>query len=215
VEYWLNRYQTLIGIGGALFAASIATRPVWRQLDEMRTQSAVQAYAFLQQLLQIVEIDGRLTWKVKATAGHAIIAEKYAKDIEEPFLLEGLLSELEKQIAALGDVRSELEIAGTNPWGSAVERIARSKVAVEISVLMAAISNSRKDIHLIFTENHPVIIPSKWAGDKTKLSQDARLTSAASSLDMACDDYLQLIESERSRLRPLVTRARDQAFLSA
>jgi hypothetical protein len=38
-EFWLNRYQGLIGALVALGAAFVAVRPVWRQLAEMKRQA--------------------------------------------------------------------------------------------------------------------------------------------------------------------------------
>jgi hypothetical protein len=41
-EFFLNRYQTLLGIGGALAAAIIAAAPVWRQVKLTGMQAALQ-----------------------------------------------------------------------------------------------------------------------------------------------------------------------------
>jgi hypothetical protein len=38
-EFVLYRYQAVLGIGGAVAAAMVAARPVWRQLAEMARQS--------------------------------------------------------------------------------------------------------------------------------------------------------------------------------
>lgn len=54
-EFVLYRYQTIIGIGGAIAAALIAARPVWRQLAEMARQSDGQALEYLRH--RSVELD--------------------------------------------------------------------------------------------------------------------------------------------------------------
>lgn len=54
-EFIIFRYQTLIGIGGAIAGAIIAARPVWQQLKEMARQSDAQTLDYLRQ--RSVELD--------------------------------------------------------------------------------------------------------------------------------------------------------------
>jgi hypothetical protein len=46
-EFFVFRYQTLIGVAAAVFAAALTARPVWRQLTEMRRQSDQQTLDYL------------------------------------------------------------------------------------------------------------------------------------------------------------------------
>jgi len=39
VEFWFNRYQTLIGVAAATVIALISAAPVWAQLRELKKQS--------------------------------------------------------------------------------------------------------------------------------------------------------------------------------
>jgi hypothetical protein len=54
-EFVLYRYQAVLGIGGAVAAAMVAARPVWRQLAEMARQSDGQTLEYLRR--RSVELD--------------------------------------------------------------------------------------------------------------------------------------------------------------
>jgi hypothetical protein len=54
-EFIIFRYQTLIGIAGAILAAFIAARPVWLQLSEMKRQNDGQTLEYLRK--RSVELD--------------------------------------------------------------------------------------------------------------------------------------------------------------
>jgi hypothetical protein len=58
-EFLLYRYQTLIGIGGAIVAALITAQPVWRQFNEMVRQTEGQTLDYLRR--HSVEIDREQT----------------------------------------------------------------------------------------------------------------------------------------------------------
>jgi hypothetical protein len=62
-------WQTLIGAMIALVAALVAVRPVWRQVAEMRIQSAMQTYDHLRSCAIAIERERALTWQAKLEAG--------------------------------------------------------------------------------------------------------------------------------------------------
>jgi len=49
-DYWIERYQTLIAAMIALGVGLWAARPVYRQLVEVRRQSAIQTYEILREI---------------------------------------------------------------------------------------------------------------------------------------------------------------------
>ncbi|MGO9701640.1 MAG: hypothetical protein ACLPX7_20525 [Xanthobacteraceae bacterium] len=71
-EFFIYRYQALIGIGGAIVAALITARPVWRQLAEMARQSDYQTLDFFRK--RSVELDREQTLIYQITSSLDIAA---------------------------------------------------------------------------------------------------------------------------------------------
>lgn len=72
LEYWLNRYQTLIAGLVALSAAYIAVRPVWRQLAEMQRQTMQVRLEFLRR--RSVEVEREVTLIYEVTSSIDLMA---------------------------------------------------------------------------------------------------------------------------------------------
>jgi hypothetical protein len=75
IEFWLERYQTLLGAAAAIGAALIAAAPVKRQLKEMSRQSATSARLALVDTARALEEEydrlgrdshSRRTWVIEA-----------------------------------------------------------------------------------------------------------------------------------------------------
>ncbi|MCC0807551.1 hypothetical protein FPV16_15160 [Methylobacterium sp. W2] len=64
-EFWLNRYQTIIGAGLALVAAWIATIPARGQLLEMSKQSAATARQSALDLVKEIEVELELVKRLR------------------------------------------------------------------------------------------------------------------------------------------------------
>jgi hypothetical protein len=211
IDYWLNRYQTLIGIGGALLAALITARPVWAQLKEMQSVSAVQAYESLRGLQQRVEDDYRLVWELKRLIGRAVVVERNATEAANVAMLRSCMDAAEAAEIEYEKLMHEIERAGTSPWGDHHARQARGEIGVAVARLRAASIGFRQTLQPIFFRYSDQINPPReLVADRKRLSESSELSRAASEADATCDSYLSFINAERLRLRVLVNRAQDR-----
>jgi hypothetical protein len=198
----------LIGIGGALLAALITARPVWAQLKEMQSVSAIQAYESVRGLQQRVEDDYRLVWQLKRLIGGAVVVERNATDAANVAMLKTCMEAAEADESKHEKLMLEIERAGTSPWGDHRARQARGEISVALARLRAASVEFRQILHPIVSRySDQINPPCQLIADRKRLSE---LSRAASEADAACDNYLSILNAERSRLRVLVNRARDR-----
>lgn len=80
VEYWLERYQTLIAAGLAVVAAFWAARPVYLQLGEIRSQVALQTYVTVRDLSIVLEDQRRLMLRTAEVARSSLNWERRLKE---------------------------------------------------------------------------------------------------------------------------------------
>ena len=73
-EFVLFRYQTLIGIAGALIAAWVTARPVWRQLLEMSRQSSQAELTHLRARSIELSNEETLIYKITTSIANTISA---------------------------------------------------------------------------------------------------------------------------------------------
>ncbi len=59
-EFFLNRYQTLLGVAGALVAAGMAAAPVWRQVKLSGMQAALQLQPVIEAMEEEIGDDSRI-----------------------------------------------------------------------------------------------------------------------------------------------------------
>ncbi|MEP0232538.1 MAG: hypothetical protein ABJO97_10980 [Roseibium sp.] len=78
-----SEYQTLTGAGLAIFAAYIAARPAWLQLQKMRLQQDISARSAIVERLKVMEKNGREMEKEIAPLMQEIWRNLY-DDFEEP-----------------------------------------------------------------------------------------------------------------------------------
>ena len=71
-EFVLFRYQTLIGIAGALIAAWLTARPVWKQLLEMTRQSAQAEFTHLRSRSIELNNEEILIYKITSSIDNTI-----------------------------------------------------------------------------------------------------------------------------------------------
>lgn len=109
LEFWTNRYQSLIAAILALVAAFIATRVVRRQL-------AVQTYEMFQRRFENIERDYRLAWKCKREAKLAILFEQNMNELQHPTELVVWQTELANRISEMESLRVESDLNGTKDW---------------------------------------------------------------------------------------------------
>jgi hypothetical protein len=65
-EFFLNRYQTLLGIAGALVAAAIAAAPVWRQVSLSTEQILIAGLPFVNDAIEHNADDRQRLTKISA-----------------------------------------------------------------------------------------------------------------------------------------------------
>jgi hypothetical protein len=215
-EFILFRYQTLIGVFAALGTALIAAEPVWRQLRELRRQSAFQHYEMLRRHKSVVEEDWRLTWEVKREANYATILERNIAD--NPLLapdsaaFKTWVSYIEERRDALSELLRTLEIAGVNKWGDTEALNARGVMLIQITVLRAAVSQAGSLLSGVVARNESMAsqpqprASAMWIAD-TKKIRELTLVDASNQLEKAANNYAALIDKERLRLAPLIANA--------
>jgi hypothetical protein len=66
-EFVLYRYQTFIGIGGAIAAALITVKPVWRQLNEMIRQTEGQTLDYFRRRSAEIDREQTLIYQIASS----------------------------------------------------------------------------------------------------------------------------------------------------
>ena len=71
-DYWIERYQTLIAAMIALGVGLWVTRPVYRQLVEVRRQSAIQTYEILREISATLREEFRVVGELALIGTHLL-----------------------------------------------------------------------------------------------------------------------------------------------
>jgi hypothetical protein len=122
-EFWFNRYQTFVAALIAFAVALFAALPVFRQLQELKRQSATQRFESLRVLMEVIGEERRLTDEAGLAAGAARIFEESvaAGQVQQPRDLNWWLRHhLRERIEALQKLQNEFSAAGARIWGPGV-----------------------------------------------------------------------------------------------
>jgi hypothetical protein len=112
-EFFLNRYQTLLGIAGALAAAFIAAAPVWRQVGLSGMQAALQLQPVIEGMEKEIRSDSDIVLSIGAIERRienlAFLANVGAEEGVGSSIIEHILLEI-RQIGDMIDVALEREM---------------------------------------------------------------------------------------------------------
>jgi hypothetical protein len=152
-EFYLNRYQTLVGIAGALVAAAIAASPVWRQVKLSGMQAALQLQPVIEKMEQeiggdfaLLELVGQIEKKLSTLEFLAGVATEEGVDSTIASHIQKNMLDTDEQI----DLISE---------GKLQHFVARLRLSPETRLLRSSLMESllltRKVLH------RPVPSPTK------------------------------------------------------
>lgn len=137
VEYWLERYQTLIAAGLAVVAAFWAARPVYLQLGEIRSQVALQTYVTVRDLSIVLEDQRRLMLRTAEVARSSLNWERRLKEgnYDRKTILKVTIKIYGTLTDQLEELLREIEKSGVRKWGYDSVREARHKVETTVATL--------------------------------------------------------------------------------
>jgi hypothetical protein len=192
VEFWFNRYQTLLAAIIALVAAYVASKVVWRQL-------AVQTFDTFQRYTELIERDRLLAWRCKREARLSLLFEQNASSISHPSELIAWQSSLIERVITQQKLREEIEAAGTREWSSEAG-LSRGVLVTSLIQLGIDIDSLKHLIDTTLITHASGPIPSQWMVDKQRLKA-ASVKAASEALNNDADTFLKLANPELAKLR--------------
>jgi hypothetical protein len=102
----------------ALGAAFVAVQPVWRQVTEMRKQSAIQTFEYLRSRAIAIEQERALAFHAMRLATRADNTIQLLRSIDEQEGLQDYEDALREMEAAVEALKASFEHAGFERWGS-------------------------------------------------------------------------------------------------
>jgi hypothetical protein len=193
-EFILFRYQTLIGVGGAVAAALIAARPVWRQLSEMVRQNEAQTLEYLRR--RSVELDREQTriYEITSSIDIAMNALFTLANTRQPvrdskLLFGPAVAQYKGAETYLDEMVRKFDLESGPLWGSTTIHDARATAKDDAQRLAVALSRFSTKV----TPNTPMI--------DAELEEIAReLTPLKTSVFDAALIVHQAIVAERARV---------------
>jgi hypothetical protein len=193
VEFLLFRYQTLIGIAGAILAAFIAARPAWHQVLELQTQSRRSSRQKLENDDNHLRRERLAVERILALIRRMVVNEstlRGASKVSTTMVRESILNPSQAESLQLVELRDQFESVTTRRWGSPDVAAARGDVAHQVNVFRAAVS--RWEYELV---KFIVSAPENATRSIQHLHSPA-LTDAAVPVTKACLAYIAAIDAE-------------------
>jgi hypothetical protein len=196
----LLEWQTLIGAMIALAAALVAVRPVWRQVAEMRTQSALQTFEYLRSRSILIEQERALASRAMLEASYVDAILQGLRSTQEQRLLEFRENHLKERIEALQTLDADFQRGGFERWGSLDVVRSRNQLDIAISSLKLALIEILSEVFEMRCSD-----PAQWAVTQAKL-RCLRTPDATSVLVENSQAFLEHANAEAVRLRQRLNR---------
>jgi hypothetical protein len=202
-DYWIERYQTLIAAMIALGVGLWATRPVYRQLVEVRRQSAIQTYEILREISATLREEFRVVGELALIGTHLLGYSKLFETHRATMSLEVLYrtwdDELVKQLEALKRLNREIAVLGSRSHAGASASRARLDMSVKASGAGLSVAKTRREL------------VSAWekARNDASVQQQTVLDFGASPKELSdsCEAFQAELRREEQRIAPLLARA--------
>lgn len=218
-EFWFNRYQTSIAALGALLAALIAARPVWRQLgemreqlSEMRRQSAQQAFPTLRSLgMQFAE-EALIVRNIVLNAHYCLAFEDgLEENIKSPAYAIAHEAEFSVRVEKLEELEAALRECATRSLSNEELQNARDELYRAVINLRCHVIDMRMRMIPILNRFRGSYNEAQWI----RASIGLRNISARVQVDAVVARCIALdtaIREEEATIEPLLARAKATAF---
>ncbi len=201
VEFFLNRYQTVIGIVAALVAAALTARPVWRQLQEMQRQSATQIVVLLRTQHAVVAADDEISGRALDLAEQTrFVMRQMEKYQNTPMRIRAYQNGVIELLKDANKLLDDFSLRGFHHWGDTSVQAARDALGVGIAQLIKTILNVEREISLL----NPEEMVHNLFAVATKHMSAAR--TVANELKQAAGQYHEAADGELLRLQALILR---------
>lgn len=196
-EFFLNRYQTLLGIAGALVAAGIAAAPVWRQVKLSGMQAALQLQPVIEAMEEEIGDDSRIVASIVVIKRRLeiliFLADVATEEGAEGPITGSIHQELIK-IDDLMDIATEQDVP---------RFVARLRLSPDIRALRTALNGLLLDARKAIPRT--VLVPNKLAQEMINeefcSNLSARLNHLVSDIADCCRKLNSRLEAEQGQLR--------------
>ncbi|HZH50284.1 MAG TPA: hypothetical protein VEZ16_00230 [Microvirga sp.] len=218
-EFWLNRYQTTVAAAGALLAAFLAARPVWRQLTEMRhqltemkRQTAQQSFQVLRALHVQLSEEKLIVRDIRLNAQYCLIFENgLTGNTGDPSYAILHEEDFKERYEALNTLeRALLEISAKN-WGNSDMQKARDQLRSSCLSLRQRILSVRQRLNTILVNFRGNYVVANWQRTSMQLTT-ITLKPEVADLLTKCDRLDAEISREQAVIGPALDNATTAAF---
>jgi hypothetical protein len=202
-DYWIERYQTLIAAMIALGIGLWAARPVYRQLVEIRKQSAIQTYEILREISRTLREESRVAGELALIGsnlvGYSELFEQHRATLSRDSLFQSWTDELAMKVKAIDRLQIETEVLRSRSHAGPSASLARSVMLVKASVAGLSVANTNSALCAAWGRAH------KDASVQQQTSLDFGV--APKELSDACGVFQAELHREEERIAPLLAGA--------
>jgi hypothetical protein len=202
-DYWIDRYQTLIAAMIALGVGLWAARPVYRQLVEVRRQSAIQTYEILHAISATLRDESRTATELALIGnyllGYPNLFEEHRATMSRDSLFQTWQDELTKQVEALNRLNTEIAVLRSRSHAEPSASRARSAMSIKATETALSVVKTRR------------ALLTDWERAKNDPSVQQQIGldfgAAPKELSDACKAFQTELDREEQRIAPLLSRA--------